>query len=60
MHNNALQLHYSQLILAECNAKGWLQPNPERGVGHHQQVHLEAKQTKKQGKSVCKKIEVKV
>jgi len=55
MHNNALQLHYSQLILAECNAKGWLQPNPERGVGHHQQVHLEAKQTKKQEKSVCKK-----
>ena len=46
MHNNALQLHYSQLILAECNAKGRLQPNPERGVGHHQQVHLETKQTK--------------
>ena len=46
LHNNALQLHYSQLILVECNAKGRLQPNPERGVGHHQQVHLETKQTK--------------
>ena len=48
-----------KLKLAECNAKGWLQPNPERGAGHHQQVHLENKQTKKE-KSVCKNIEVKL